>query len=134
MPAPPTTLGLLALGWGFTRKNFRNSTEWGFDPQKCFAEVYKDRYVEDAIRVQVKVLNTVAVEKTFEEVARWESQPALHETREHWDLIGVLLHRARISRGGAPHVDLLLPEEIALHQCQQVLSLRLGLLPLLVRI
>jgi hypothetical protein len=30
----------------------------------------EDRYVEDAIRVQVEVLDTVIIEKTLEEVAR----------------------------------------------------------------
>jgi hypothetical protein len=48
----------------------------------------EDRYVEDAIGVQVEVLDTVIIEKTLEEVARWESQPALHESREHRDLVG----------------------------------------------
>jgi hypothetical protein len=35
MPAPPTTLGSLALGCGFKRKNFRNKTQWGFIPTKA---------------------------------------------------------------------------------------------------
>jgi hypothetical protein len=33
MPAPPTTRWSLALGWGFTQKNFRNSTQWGLIPK-----------------------------------------------------------------------------------------------------
>jgi hypothetical protein len=37
----------------------------------------------------------------------------LHELREHRDLIRILIHWVRISRGGAPHVDLLLPEKSA---------------------
>jgi hypothetical protein len=78
----------------------------GLDPQEHFAEMDEDRYVEDAIRVQVEVLDNLMIKKTLEEVARWESQPALHESREHRDLVGVFLHRLRISRGGAPHVDL----------------------------
>jgi hypothetical protein len=53
----------------------------------------EDKYVEDAIGVQVKVLDTVIVEEIFEEVVRWESQPALHESREHQDLVGTFLHR-----------------------------------------
>jgi hypothetical protein len=72
----------------------------GLDPQECFVEVDEDRYMEDSIWVQVEVLDTIIVEKTFEEVARWESQPALHESHEHRDLVGVLLHRVRVSRGG----------------------------------
>jgi hypothetical protein len=35
IPAPPTTRGLLALGWGFTRKNFRNRIQWGLIPKKA---------------------------------------------------------------------------------------------------
>jgi hypothetical protein len=53
------------------------------DPQERFAEMDEDRYVEDSIRIQVEVPDTVIIEKTLEEVARWESQPALHESREH---------------------------------------------------
>jgi hypothetical protein len=49
----------------------------------------------------------------------------LHELREHRDLIRILLHRVRISRGGAPHVDLLLLEKSTIQQRQQVLSLGL---------
>jgi hypothetical protein len=35
MPAPPTTRGLLALGCGFTRKNFRNRIQWGLIPRNA---------------------------------------------------------------------------------------------------
>jgi hypothetical protein len=35
MPDPLTTLGSLALGCGFTRKNFQNSTQWGLIPKKA---------------------------------------------------------------------------------------------------
>jgi hypothetical protein len=35
MPAPPTTLGSLALGCGFNRKNFQDKTQWGFIPTKA---------------------------------------------------------------------------------------------------
>jgi heme A synthase len=45
----------------------------GFDPQEYFTEVDEDGYLEDAIGIQVKVLDTVIVEKTHEEVARRES-------------------------------------------------------------
>jgi hypothetical protein len=83
----------------------------GLDPQERFTEMDKDRYVEDAIGVKVEVLDTVIIRKTLEEVACWESQPALHESREHQDFVGDFLHRVQISRGGAPHLDLLLPEE-----------------------
>jgi hypothetical protein len=44
--------------------------------------------MEDSIGVQVEVLDTVIVEKTFEEVAHRKSQPALHESGEHRDFIG----------------------------------------------
>jgi hypothetical protein len=60
--------------------------------------------MEDSIGVKVQVLNTVVLEEAFEKVAGRESQSALHEPREHWDLVGIFLHWIWISRGGAPHV------------------------------
>jgi hypothetical protein len=97
----------------------------GFDPQESFAKMDEDGGVEDTIGVEIEVLNTVVLQEPLEEVARWESQPALHEPREHRDLIRIFLHRIWISRGGSPHVDLLLPEKSAVEQRQQVLSLGL---------
>jgi hypothetical protein len=94
----------------------------------------EDEDMENPVRVQVQVLDTVVLEESLEEVARWESQPMLHEPREHWDLVGVLLHWVWISHGGTPHVHLLLPEETAVHQHEQVFSLPLGFLPFFVRI
>jgi hypothetical protein len=44
----------------------------GFDPHEGFVEVDKDEDVKNAIKVQVQVLDTVALEETLEEVARWE--------------------------------------------------------------
>jgi hypothetical protein len=44
----------------------------GFDPHKGFAEVDRDGDVKNAIMVQVQVLDTVVLEETLEEVARWE--------------------------------------------------------------
>jgi hypothetical protein len=44
----------------------------GFDPHEGFAEVDEDRDMENAIRVQVEVLDTVALEETLEEVTRRE--------------------------------------------------------------
>jgi hypothetical protein len=43
----------------------------------------EDRSVEDAIGVEIEVLDTVILKKPLEEVACWEGQPALHESREH---------------------------------------------------
>jgi hypothetical protein len=82
----------LALGWGFTQKNFRKSTQWGLDPQESFAKMDEDGGVEDTIGVEIEVLNTVVLQEPLEEVARWESQPALHEPREHRDLMQIFLH------------------------------------------
>jgi hypothetical protein len=44
----------------------------GFDPHEGFAEVDEDRDVENAINVQIKVLDTVVLEETLEEVAHRE--------------------------------------------------------------
>jgi hypothetical protein len=51
----------------------------------------EDKNVEDAIGVEIEVLDTVILQKPLEEVACWEGQPALHESREHRDLIRILL-------------------------------------------
>jgi hypothetical protein len=45
--------------------------------------VDEDGDVKNSIGVQVQVLDTVIVEKTFEEVARRECKSALHEPGEH---------------------------------------------------
>jgi hypothetical protein len=44
----------------------------GFYPSEGFAEVDKDEDVENSIRVQVQVLDTVVLEETLEEVTRRE--------------------------------------------------------------
>jgi hypothetical protein len=106
----------------------------GLDPHGGIAEVDEYGDMKDLVRVQVQVLDTIVLEDTLEEVARRKSQPALHEPREHWDLIRILLHWVWISSGGVPHVHLLLPEETVVHQRQQVFGLRLGFFPFLVRI
>jgi hypothetical protein len=49
----------------------------------------------------------------------------LHELREHRDLIWILLHQVWISSGDAPQVHLLLVEEPAVDQGEEVLSLQL---------
>jgi hypothetical protein len=95
----------------------------GFDPQESFAKMDEDGGVKDTIGVYIEVLNTVVLQESLEEVARWESQPTLHEPREHRDVIRILLHWVWISRGGAPHVDLFLSEKSTIQQRQQVLSL-----------
>jgi hypothetical protein len=59
----------------------------GLDPQESFAKMDEDGGVEDTIGVEIEVLNTIVLQEPLEEVARWESQPALHEPRENRDLI-----------------------------------------------
>jgi hypothetical protein len=110
---------LLALGCGFTRKNFRNRIQWGLIPQKSFAEMYKDGGVENTVGVEVEVLDAVVPPEPLEEVARREREPALRESREHRDLVFTLLHRVRIPGGGPPHVHLLLPDESAVEEASR---------------
>jgi hypothetical protein len=43
-----------------------------FDPHEGFTEVDEDGDVKNSVRVQVQVLNTVVLEETLEEIARWE--------------------------------------------------------------
>jgi hypothetical protein len=81
----------------------------GLDPQKGFAKMYKDGSVEDTVGVEVEVLDVVVPHEPLEEVARRERQSALRESREHRDLVRILLHGVRIPGGGPPHVHLLLP-------------------------
>jgi hypothetical protein len=45
---------LLALGCGFTRKNFRNKIQWGLIRRKV-AKMYEDGGVEDTVGVDVEV-------------------------------------------------------------------------------
>jgi hypothetical protein len=124
----------LALGWGFTRKKFPEKYPVGLDPQEGFAEENEDRSVEDTVGVEVDVLDVIVLKKPLEEIACRERQPSLCESREHGDLIWVLLHGIRISRSGTPHVDLLLPKKPTVEERQQILGLRFRLLPLLVGI
>jgi thiaminase len=44
----------------------------GLVPHNGFVEMYKDREMKNAIRVQVQVLDTVVLEETLEEIARRE--------------------------------------------------------------
>jgi hypothetical protein len=39
----------------------------GLDSHKCFTKMHENRNVEDAIRIQIQVLDDVLPEKTFEE-------------------------------------------------------------------
>jgi hypothetical protein len=106
----------LALGWGFTRKKLPEKYPVGFDPLESFAKVDEDGGVEDTVGVEVEVLDVVVLQEPLDGVACWESQPALREPCEHQDLIRILLHGVRISRGSAPHVDFLLPKKFTVQQ------------------
>jgi hypothetical protein len=55
----------------------------GLDAQESFAKMNEDGGMEDTIGVEIEVLDTVVLQEPLEEVARRESQPALHEPREH---------------------------------------------------
>jgi hypothetical protein len=63
-----------------------------------------------------------------------ECESALHEPREHQDLIRVLLHWIGIFSGGVPQINLLLPEEFTVDKGEDVNSLQFCLLPLLRRV
>jgi hypothetical protein len=86
----------------------------GFYPQESFAKMYEDGGVEDTVGVEIEVLDTVVLQQPLKVVARWESQPTFDEPREQRDLIWILLHRVRISRGSTPHIDLLPPKKSAM--------------------
>jgi hypothetical protein len=93
LDAGPSNYSWIIGAWlGFHIEELPEQHLVGLDPQERFAEMDEDRYVKDAIGVQVEVLDTVIIKKTLEEVACWESEPALHESREHRDLVEILLH------------------------------------------
>jgi hypothetical protein len=115
-------------------EEFAEQDPVGLDTHKHLAEVDEDKDVENAIRVEIEVLNTIVPEHALEEITGGQRQSTLHEAGEHWDLIWVLLHRIRIAGGGAPQIHLLLPKKYALDQGKQILGLQLRFLPLLGRI
>jgi hypothetical protein len=59
----------------------------GLDPQECFTKMDKDRGMENTVRVDIEVLNSVVPEEAFEEVAGRKRESALCEAREHRDLV-----------------------------------------------
>jgi hypothetical protein len=97
-------------------EEFAEQDPVGLDTHKCLAEVDKDGDVENAIRVEIEVLNTIVPEHALEKIAGVQRQSTLHEPGKHWDLIRVLLHQIRIAGGGAPQIHLLLPNESAVNQ------------------
>jgi hypothetical protein len=49
--------------------------------------MYEDGSVKYTIGIEVEVLDAVVPHEPLEEVASREREPALHESREHWDLV-----------------------------------------------
>jgi hypothetical protein len=84
--------------------------------------------VEDTVGVEVEVLDAIVLQEPLEEITCWERQPSLRESREHGDLIWILLHGIWISRSGTPHIDFLLPKKSHFRQTlSQSLQLNLRL-------
>jgi hypothetical protein len=109
----PNYSGVVGARLGLHSEKFPEKYPVGFDPQEGFAEVNEDGSVEDTVgvEVEVEVLDAVVLQKPLEEIASQERQPSLRESREHGDLVWVLLHGIRISRSGTPHIDFLLPQK-----------------------
>jgi hypothetical protein len=74
----------------------------GLDSHKRLTEVYKDRDVENTVGIQIQALDVVLPEKTFEEITSGECQSTLRKSGKHRNLIWILLHRIRVTNGGAP--------------------------------
>jgi hypothetical protein len=108
----------------------------GLDSHKCLTEMEEDGDVEDTIEVEVEVLNAMVSEHPIEEVTRRRGEFALHESREHWDLVWIFLHQIRITSGDAPQIHLLSwRNPLLIHLLLlKVLSLQLHLFPLFRRI
>jgi hypothetical protein len=96
----PNYSGVVGAGLGLHSEKFPEKYPVGLDPQEGFAEVNEDRSVEDTIGVEVEILDAVVLQKPLEEIAGRERQPSLRESREHGDLVWILLHGIRISRSG----------------------------------
>jgi hypothetical protein len=83
----------------------------GLDIHERFAEMHKDRDVEDVVGVEIQVLNVVVLKQCLEEFTSGECLSTLHELGEHWDFVRVLIHWVRINGGGAPYIHLLIAKE-----------------------
>jgi hypothetical protein len=114
----PNYSGVVGTRLGLHSEKLPEEYPVGFDPQESFTKVNEDRGVEDTVGVEVEVLDAVVLQEPLEEIARWERQPSLREPREHGDLIWILLHGIRISRGGTPHIDFLLPKKPTVEERQ----------------
>jgi hypothetical protein len=73
----------------------------GLDAQKRSVEMHEERDVENTVRIQIEVLDSVVPEQALEEVTGGQCQSTLRELGEHRDLVWILLHWIWISRGGA---------------------------------
>jgi hypothetical protein len=79
----------------------------------------EDCGMENAVRVEIEVLNSVVPEEAFEEVTGRKRESALREAREHRDLVFSFLHWVPISDGGLPHIHLLLPDKSAVRRANK---------------
>jgi hypothetical protein len=123
--------GVIRARLGLQPKELPKQDPVVLDSHERFAEMDKDRGVEDTIRVEVEVLDPIVPEHPLEEVARREGKSTLHKSRKHWDLVRILLHQIQISSGDTPQIHLLLAEEPTVDQGEEVLGLQFHLLPLL---
>jgi hypothetical protein len=93
------------------------------DPKESFTKMHEDHDMENTVRVQVEVLNSIVPEEALEEITSRERESALHEPRKHRNLVFGFLHRIWISGSGPPHVNLLLPDKSAVQEGQQIFGL-----------
>jgi hypothetical protein len=64
-------------------EEFAEQDPVGLDTHKSFVEVDEDGDVEDPIRVEIEVLNTIILEHALEEITGGRRQTTLHEPGEH---------------------------------------------------
>jgi hypothetical protein len=74
----------------------------GLDTHKSLAEMNEDGDVEDSIRVEIEVLNTIVPEHALEEITGRQRQSTFHEPNEH---------QIWIAGGSAPQIHILLPKK-----------------------
>jgi hypothetical protein len=114
LDADPSDYSWIAGAWlRLHTEEFPEEDPVRLDPKECFAKMHKDRGMENTVRVQIEVLNSIVPEEALEEITSLERKSALHETRKHRDFVFGFLHRIRISGGGPPHINLLLPDKSA---------------------
>ena len=58
-------------------KKVEEKVEMGLDAQKCFAQMYEDRYMNKRIGGEMMKLDPIIIQESREEIRAGETQPSL---------------------------------------------------------